>query len=216
MNAPRKLILVGGGEHAAVVADAARSRPDVWQVIAYCDLGPTLKMTSLGIAFLPDDPTQLPADAFRIVALGGAAVSPLRRELVRRHQAQPGFGWATVVHARAYVSSTAVLGAGTLVCAGAVINPGAAVGDHVIVNTAVVVEHDVTLGDFVHAAPGTVLGGGVSVGAGSFLGLGCRVRDHVQIGSGVTVGMGSVVIGSVPPGVAVTGVPARPRPPHQT
>ncbi len=216
MSTPRKLILLGGGEHATVVADAARSRPELWQVIAYCDRAPTPKMASLGIPFLLDDPALLPSDALRILALGGAPMSPVRREVVRRHQAQPGLGWATVVHARAHVAATATLGAGTLVGAGAVVNPGARVGAHVIVNTAAVVEHDVTLGDFVHAAPGAILGGGVSVGEGSFLGLGCRIRDHVQLGAGVTVGMGSVVIGSVPPGAAVMGVPARIRLPQQT
>jgi acetyltransferase EpsM len=216
LNGPQSLVLIGGGEHATVVADAARSRPEQWRVIGYCDLAPTAKMASLGLPFLPDDPARLPADAFRIVALGGAIVSPLRRALVQRHDEHSGLGWATVVHAGAHVAPTAMLGAGTLVCAGALINPSAVVGAHVIVNTGAIVEHDVTLGDFVHAGPGVVLGGGASVGEGSFLGLGCRVRDHIQIGAGVTVGMGSVVIGSVAPGAVVMGIPARPRPPDET
>jgi serine acetyltransferase len=35
------------------------------------------------------------------------------------------------------------------------------------------------------------------------------VRDHVQIGAGAVVGMGAVVIASVPHGARVAGVPAR-------
>ena len=216
MSAPQDVILIGGGEHATVVADAARSRPELWRVVGYCDLAPTAKMASLGLPFLANDPSSLPADAFRILALGGGIVSPLRRELVQRHGERPGLGWATVVHASARVSPTATVGAGTLVCAGALINPSARVGAHVIVNTGAVVEHDVTLGDFVHAGPGAILGGGASVGEGSFLGLGCRIRDHIQIGAGATVGMGSVVIVSVAPGAVVLGIPARPRPPFET
>jgi acetyltransferase EpsM len=213
MNGPRDLILIGGGEHAAVAADAAASRPELWRVIGYSDLAETPRMQRLGLSWYPDDAQALPAGAARILALGGSAVSSLRRELARRHAAPPGVVWATVVHASARIAPSAVLGPGTLVCAGAIVNPGAEIGAHVIVNTGAIVEHDCRLGDFVHVAPGAVLGGGVTVGEGTFLGLGCRVRDHLQIGSQVTVGMGAVVLGSVPDGTAVMGIPARPRRP---
>lgn len=213
MSAPRDLVLIGGGEHAVVVADAAASRPDLWRLIGYCELAETPRMQRLGLPLLADDPQLVPPDALLILAMGGNAKSARRRDLVTRHSARQGATWATVVHARATVSPLSTLDAGTLVCAGAIVNPGARVGAHAIVNTGSIVEHDCTLGDFVHLGPGALLGGGVSVGDESFLGLGCRVRDHVQIGARATVGMGAVVLGSVPDGMVVVGVPARPRHP---
>jgi acetyltransferase EpsM len=210
LSEPRVLILVGGGEHAAVVVDAAHSLPELWHVAGYVNAGPTPKMEALGLPWLGDDPARCPAESWLIVATGSAGVSTRRSDLVARFAAARVCGWATVIHARAWVAPTAVIQPGTLVCAQAVVNSGAVVGQHCIVNSGAIVEHDVTLGDFVQVAPAVALGGGVSVGAGSFLGLGCRVRDHVRLGERVTVGMGAVVIGSVADGDLVVGVPARP------
>lgn len=209
MTTPCNLVLIGGGEHATVVVDAARSRPDLWRVTGFFNSGLTPKMQMLGIPWLGDDPGKMPSDALPIVATGSLGVSSRRSELVHRFSTGMSAGWAVVVHARAHVSPTAQIQEGTLVCAGAIVNPGAVVGAHVIANTGAIIEHDVQLGDFVQLAPGVVLGGGVSVGEGTFLGLGCRVRDHIQIGRRVTVGMGAVVIGSVADDACVMGVPAR-------
>lgn len=210
LSEPRALVLVGGGEHAGVVVDAAHSSPALWRVAGYLNGGPTAKMERLGLPWLGDDPALCPADSWLIVATGSAGVSARRSDLVARFATAPVRGWATVVHARAWVAPTAVVQPGTLVCAQAVVNSGAVVGQHCIVNSGAIVEHDVCLGDFVQLAPAVALGGGVSVGAGSFLGLGCRVRDHVILGERVTVGMGAVVVGSVAAGDLVVGVPARP------
>lgn len=208
---PAELVLLGGGEHATVVVDVARSRPDLWRLAGYCNGASTPRMETAGLTWLGDDPALVPRGARLIVATGGLGVSNRRAELVRRFTVAGGPDWAPLVHATAYVSPTATIGAGALVCAGAVVNAGAVVGDHCIVNTGVIVEHDVRLGAFTMLGPGAVLGGGVTVGDGSFLGLGCRVRDHVQIGAGATVAMGAVVIGSVAAQGFVLGVPARPR-----
>ena len=124
-----------------------------------------------------------------------------------------GARWATIVHARAWVSPSATLEVGVVVLAGAVVNAGAHVLRHVIVNSAAVVEHDVVIGAGGHVAPGAVIGGGTRVHAHAFIGLGARVRDHIEIGAGAVIGMGAVVVESIEPGATVVGIPARPREP---
>ncbi len=203
------LVIIGGGEHARVVIDAARSRPDEFRVIGCVDRAPV----DAGVPWLGDDDAVLgapPSNARFIVGVGVRGPDERRAAIVARYEAA-GARFATVVHARAVVSPTATLAPGVAVMAQAVVNPGARVGAHAIVNTAAVVEHDVVIGDFTHVGPAAALGGGARVGARAFLGLGCRVRDHVTLGDGVLVGMGAVVVGDLPAGAVALGLPARAR-----
>jgi acetyltransferase EpsM len=210
MSAPG-LILIGGGEHARVVADAARSQPGAWELLGFVDPQPCPELEArFGVVRLADDAAALALAprAHFVLAIGRRDSAPLRRRLVARYEAG-GARWATVRHATAWVSPSANIDPGTVILAGAMVQTGAMLGAHVVVNTGAIVEHDTRVGDFTQLAPAAVTGGGVEIGADSYLGLGCRVRDHVQLGTGVTVGMGAVVTRSVPDGQTVLGVPAR-------
>ena len=223
---PAGLIVIGGGEHARVVIEAARTRPDQWTVSGFVDPVAVEKTTRLtGARHLGDDSAvdaalaDAPVDdrPWVVLGLGGAGSPGLRRRLVERLDARAATGvrWATIVHAGAWVSPTARLGPGAVVLAGAIVNSGAAVGAHAIVNSAAVVEHDVVIGDFTHVAPAAVIGGGACLGRDGFVGLGARIRDHVTIGDGATVGMGAAVVDDVAAGVTVIGSPARPAGPDR-
>jgi acetyltransferase EpsM len=214
---PRPIVIVGGGEHARVVIEAVRSRPDAWTVVGIADPGPATRTRELlAVEHLGDDGDladrieRMDADRRPWCVLGfvGSDGVAGRSEAVRRFG--PAVRWATIVHDRAWVSPSASLGAGSVVLAGAVVNAGAVIGQHAIVNTRAVVEHDVVLGDHVHVGPGAVIGGAARIGAGALIALGALVRDHVEVGPGATVGMGAVVVADVPPGVVVAGSPARP------
>ena len=207
------LVVIGGGEHARVVAEAAASRPEQWRVIGFVDHQPcpeTERRLGLRALASEDEALRETGRAWFVLGIGRIRSAPLRRELVTRYSAA-GARWATVVHATAWVSPTATVAPGAVVFAGAVVQTGATLGAHAVVNTSAIIEHDVSVGDFTLVAPGVAIGGGTAIGSDSYLGLGCRIRDHLQIGSGVTVGMGAVVTRSVRDGVTVTGVPARER-----
>jgi sugar O-acyltransferase (sialic acid O-acetyltransferase NeuD family) len=214
---PRPLVIVGGGEHARVVIDAARSRPDEWSVAGIVDPGPATRTRELmavehlgGDADLAEriDGADLDRTPWCVLGFVGSAGVDGRAGAVRR--LGPAARWATIVHDRAWVAPSASLGEGSVVLAGAIVNAGVVTGAHAIVNSRAVLEHDVVLGDHVHVGPGAVLGGGARIGAGAVIALGALVRDHVEVGSGATVGMGAVVVADVPPGVVVAGSPARP------
>ncbi len=211
----RPLVLLGGGGHARVVADAARSVPGAWELLGIVDPGPAQRTrTLLGLAHLGDDeafaarllalePDERP---WLVVALGAIGDPSARRSLAARFA---GASWAPVIHAAAWVSPEAIVGPGAVVLGGAIVNAGATLGEHAIVNSGAVVEHDAAVGAFAQLAPGAVIGGGAVVGEDAFVGLGARVRDHVTVGAGAMVAMGSVVVGDVAPGTSVAGVPAR-------
>jgi sugar O-acyltransferase (sialic acid O-acetyltransferase NeuD family) len=210
------LIVLGGGEHARVVIEAARTQPDRWVVQGY--VAPNASDGGADVPWLGDDA----ALAARLEGLpvtdrpwlvlgfgGGETADGLAARAATTERFGPDTRWAIVVHATAWISPTATLGDGTVVLARAVVNTGADIGRHAIVNTAAVVEHDVLLGAGSHVAPGAVIGGGTRVGEHAFIGLGSSVRDHIEIGAGAVVGMGAVVVGSITPGTIVVGVPAR-------
>jgi acetyltransferase EpsM len=223
---PASLIVIGGGEHARVVIEAARTRPDQWTISGYVDPVPVERTTRLtGAPHLGDDRAIDAALAegsvddrpWVVLGVGGAGSPGLRQRLVERLDARAAtpVRWATIVHSGAWVSPTARLGPGTVVLAGAIVNSGAAIGAHAIVNTAAVVEHDVVIGDFTHVAPAAVVGGGASLGRDGFVGLGARIRDHVTIGDGATIGMAAAVVDDVAAGVTVVGSPAKPMEPDR-
>jgi acetyltransferase EpsM len=195
----RRLVILGAGEHARVVADAARSGDDGWDVE---ELAGEAAEAALRERLAASPPADRPA-----LVIGFGASATACAAAAARFDGD--VTWATIVHSTAWISPTAELAPGAVVLAGAVVNAGARIGRHAIVNTGAIVEHDVRLGDFVHIAPGATLGGGTAVGEGAQVGLGAAVRDHVSIGAWATVGMGAVVVADVPADAVVVGNPAR-------
>jgi UDP-perosamine 4-acetyltransferase len=209
-----RLILIGGGDHARVVADSVRRTSGV-TILGYLDNERSSLADAMGLSYLGDDSAFLrqyrdTEEAERpslFIAVGNAAAN-LRREIVGRF-AIAHATWATLADPTSAISEYAVLGQGVFVGAHAVISAGATVGDHAIINTGSVVEHDSVIGAFAHIAPGAILGGGVEIGEDTLVGLGAAVRDHVRVGANTIVGMGAAVVSDVPPGSIVAGVPAR-------
>ena len=217
----RPLVVIGGGEHAGVVADAVVTDHRRWRLVGYTDprddlgpLGPTeaphLGDDAAGLAsYAVVDPDARPT---MILAVGGVGDPGSRRRVVETVETlAPWARWTVIVHDTAWVSPSAHLSDGTVVLVGAIVNAGASLGRHGIVNSRAVIEHDVRMGDFVHVGPGAVIGGAAHIGSDVTVGMGALVRDHISVGDGATIGMGAVVVADVAAGATVIGSPARQR-----
>jgi sugar O-acyltransferase (sialic acid O-acetyltransferase NeuD family) len=199
--------VLGGGGHARVVIDAARSS-GAFEVVGVLDDRAGSGDASLdGVPVVgPISPEVIAAHGVQqaIIAIGDNAV---RARIAARLDGL--VTWATVVHARAYVAPSASIEAGSLVCAMAVVQPGTRVGRHAIVNTSASVDHDGAIGDFAHIGPGANLSGTVSVGEGALLGIGSRVIPGRCVGAWSIVGAGATVVRDLPANVTAVGVPAK-------
>ncbi len=200
------LVLIGGGGHALVVAEAALAAG--WSLRGACDDGDSpVTRSVLGIPTLgkvTDAARHLGATAHWILCVG---------DLTTRHQLLRDFtplaaAAASIVSVQAMVSPTARLGIGTFVAPRTIVHTAANVGVHCILNTGCIVEHECQIGSNTHIAPGVTLGGRVRIGSNTLIGLGATILPGVRIGSNSTVGAGAVVVRDVEDGETVVGVPA--------
>lgn len=207
-----RLIVIGAGGHAAVVADALLAAGR--EVLGFTDVDPARKGAMLcGRPVLGDDNVLAGRRADGVVlvnGIGGVRSTELRRAVQSRLTAN-GWQFAGVHHPAAIVSPLARLASDVQVLAGAIVQVGAALGSGTIVNTAAVVEHDCVVGEFVHIAPRAVLCGDVRVGDESHIGAGAVVRQGLQLGPRTVAGAGAVVVKNSEGGALLVGVPARPR-----
>ncbi|UCJ15198.1 acetyltransferase [Pseudomonas sp. MM211] len=202
----KRLAILGASGHGKVVADTAECCG--WQQIDFFD-DAWPDMTINGCWSVIGATTELLArlDDYNaiVVAIGNNRIRQLKLDELRA----VGANLVTLVHPSAVVSRHAQIAEGTVVFSGAQINAGASVGVGAIINTGCSVDHDCLLADAVHISPGAHLAGGVKVGSCSWVGIGASVRQLVTLGENVIVGAGAAVVGDVPDGFVVAGVPAK-------
>ena len=206
-------VILGGGGHARVLVECIQQMEQQVALLAVLDMD-TSRWGNLlaGVPIRGGDellPMLISEGAhYFIVGLGGVGDNRPRQKLYELGIAH-GLEPFSVIHPRAYYSTSATLGAGVQLLPGSIVNSGAVLGNNVIVNSGAIVEHDCVIADHVHIATGAKLASTIQVGAGAHIGIGATIRQCLQIGEGVLVGAGAVVVRDVPANTVVAGVPAK-------
>lgn len=208
MTASKKLLILGGGGHGTVVAEAATISG--WSLVGYLDDNSGSEGTKLvdaphlgRISDLRNVLSALAGDIRVHAAIGSANLRQQWLDLAGQRVAQP------IIHPSAIVSETATIKEGVFIGPGAVVNARALLERGVIINSAAIVEHDCAIGSFCHIAPGAVLGGSVKVGRGSLIGINASVLPGITIGYESILGAGAVAIRNIPDCVTAVGAPAQ-------
>jgi len=144
-----------------------------------------------------------------------AVHKPATRQLVAAHVGDAGLGFATLIRPSVELSPGIEIGEGTIIGAGTIFALRVVLGRHVQVTLDCTVGHDVVMGDFATLSPGVHVSGCVRLGRRAYMGTGAVVvngtdDEPLVIGDDAVVGAGACVTKTVPPGVTVVGVPARP------
>lgn len=198
----KKIVILGTGGHAAVVADLLRAigRTD------FIKIGPEDEEKLLK--------TASPDDFDLALGMGMPSKDPVKG-LTKRHEigatlSRQGFHFPQLIHPSVVRAGNAIVGEGAQVMAGAVLQPRVVVGCFAIVNTRASIDHDCLLKMGCHVAPGATLGGDVEVGYESLVGIGATVLQGIRIGDRSLVAGGAMVVRTVRNGEVVMGVPATP------
>jgi sugar O-acyltransferase (sialic acid O-acetyltransferase NeuD family) len=184
--AKSRLLVVGAGGHGHSVAEAA-GLSGFFEVVGFLDDLLPAGENVMGIPIL-GTVTSMAQHRARvdkvIVAIGNNVV----REKLILELIALDFDLATVLHPRAIVSPSAMLGTGSVVMAGAIIGTEACLGVGTIVNCGAVVDHHANVEDFAHLGVCTSMAGGTVLGRGAWMQAGS------SLGCGVTVAAGEVLL----------------------
>ena len=164
--------------------------------------------TSSQIVFVDRDGEDLiPDGSIAILGVGNARI---RLDVMTR--LEPRLQFPVLTHPSSEIGDSVELGAGVMVGAGVVTTIDTTVGAGSLLYLNATVGHDVVIGRCSVVLPGAAVSGCVHIGDGVLIGAGAVVIEGLSVGDGARVGAGAVVTRDVPPGVTVSGVPARPHP----
>ncbi len=196
-----KLLIIGAGCHGASVAEAAELS-GAFEVVGFLDdalpvgkavLNGAVFGAIIGYISLDHLDRYRAACDQAIVAIGNNAV----REKITQQLVDAGFDIATVIHPRAFVSPSAVVGSGSAVMAGAIVGTEARLGVGSIVNCGAVVDHHARVEDFGHLGVNASMAGGTRLGRGAWMQAGAALGYGVEIPAGFGLAPGEAVEGKI-------------------
>jgi UDP-perosamine 4-acetyltransferase len=206
----KKIIIIGGGGHAKVVADIFISQRK-FEITGYIDnhISESDRLIH-NIPYLGNDSDLEKLRRltnFVFVAIGDCNL----RNKIFNNLLQRNFSFVNAISPFANLSSTVKMGVGIAIMPGVSINADTTIEDNVIINTGSTVDHDNFIKTSAHIAPGCSLAGSVTIGACTFVGVGCKIVPGVTVGNNSIIGAGSVVVKSLPSSILAYGVPAKVR-----
>ena len=193
MTTREKIVLLGSGGHAKIVADIIEeaAKYDIVGVVTEHGVDRFLGYPVLGN---DDVLPRLFQEGLRKAAMGvgGFRENTLRKNVYIKTKSM-GFCFPPMIHPSAVISKTAVIGEGAVIFAGVVVNPCVIVGENVIIATGSTIDHDTTIEDHVLVSAGVTVGANDVIRAGALLALGSKIVSGLTVGKDVLVGAGAVV-----------------------
>lgn len=202
----KKVVIIGAGGHAKVIADIIEKSGD--EIVGFLDDNKKKGTTIIKeYKVLGDFNNRFPlaianSDYEFIIAIGDNK----KREEISH---SPNLKFYTAIHPSAQIGLDAEIQEGTVIMANACINSSAKIGRHCIINTGAIIEHDNIIEDFVHISPNVALGGTVKIGKNTHVGIGSTIKNNITICENCKIGAGAVVVKDIEKEGTYVGVPAK-------
>jgi len=174
-----RVIVIGGGGFGRALVELARIIDEHTVVGFVDDRWPELThVKDVPVVGRIADLPKLRALADSVVlAIGENRV----RQAAARRANEAGFKLASLIHPRAVVSPSAMLGHGVTVMAGAIIGTEVHVEDGCIVNAGAVIDHHGRVCAFAHLGIGACMGGGAILESLSWLAVGRALDPGMRL-----------------------------------
>ncbi len=204
-----KLLLIGGGGHCKSCIDViqAEGRFDIIGIVEK----PGYQVSGTGYQVIGTDddlPELIERYKNALITVGQIHHTFVRIRMFSMVR-ELGGNLPVIVSPNAWVSKTAVIGAGTIVMHNALVNAWAVVGENCILNTGSLVEHEATVGDHCHISTGAILNGQCHVGSRTFIGSRTVLANNTDIPEDTLVSAGSVVLKTIEKPGTYIGNPLR-------
>ncbi len=146
----------------------------------------------------------LPTNNFHIAV--GDNVS--RRDIYKKLKAL-GSNLITLIHPKAIVNKTAVIGKGCYIGPSSVIDREVHIGKVSIISSGCIIQHNTKIGVAVTMGSGVTVGKGVQIDDNTFIGMSSCITANVHIGSGLLIDTGSIVRNNLPSGTTMVDYAAK-------
>lgn len=198
----KKVIVLGAGGHAKVVADIVLKSGD--ELIGFLDDNvetSTKIYDNYKVLGKIEKCVTFEKDIYFALGIGNNNV---RKMLCKKFDLR----YYTAIHPSAVIACETDIESGSVIMANAVVNACAHIGKGCIINSAAIIEHDDVLEDFVHISPNATLCGNVKIGQCTHIGASAVVKNNIDICKNTIVGAGAVVVKNIEKPGTYIGVPA--------
>ena len=208
-----KIIIIGSGKHAKVVADILEDM-NKYEIVGFISEEHHMNDEFLGYPLLGNDDSLL--EIFNKGEIINAAIgvggwedcNKLRKKIYSKVK-KIGFQLPNILHPNAIISKNVIMGEANVIFPGVIINTEVILHNNIVIATGSTIDHETKIKDNVLVSAGVTVGGNVEIGEDCLLALGSKVVSDLTIQKKVIIAAGAVVVKDCPDSGEYIGIPAK-------